>query len=189
MDIITLSTIVISICAISVSIVTAIWSVKKVTKKYHFENDVIDVSAIVSEFSQRMKRLEEGLVDQKVKHEILELRIQKHHVNEIHPSLVTNNPEEPTTSSDHHLPTRKSQIVPWSDDYKLGMTERNVLHIVLEGAGRLNAKEIQQRIGKTREHTARLMNSLFREGFVKRDTNVRPYAYTITDKGRNALKV
>src|ERR1700739_2996946 len=41
------------------------------------EDSVNEVSAIVSEFGSRLKRLEEGLVDLKVKQEILDLRVAK----------------------------------------------------------------------------------------------------------------
>src|SRR5579872_4301888 len=39
------------------------------------DDNLLEVSAIVSEFSQRLRRLEESLVDQKVKLEIMDLRI------------------------------------------------------------------------------------------------------------------
>ncbi|HVB12261.1 MAG TPA: hypothetical protein VNE86_03950, partial [Nitrososphaerales archaeon] len=59
--------------------------------------------------------------------------------------------------------------------------------LVFEGRGKITAKDIQQRIGRTREHTARMMNGLFQEGLVDRDISVRPFAYSITQKGRDLL--
>ena len=72
-------------------------------------------------------------------------------------------------------------------DRRSGSTEREALRLVFEGRGKTTAKDIQQKIGRTREHTARMMNSLFQEGLVERDVTVRPFAYSITQKGRDLL--
>ena len=70
LDIITLVTISLSIGAILIVIIIGAWLNNKVTVKHHIQTDPIEVAALVSEFSQRLKRLEEGLIDQKVKQEI-----------------------------------------------------------------------------------------------------------------------
>jgi predicted transcriptional regulator len=170
--------------------VTVVWLRTKVTKEYHTPSDLIEVSAIVSEFNQRMKRLEEGLVDQKVKQEILELRMERRPQPSsiLRPPLRDNNRELDDLEPRRPIVGRKLAVnTSRSDEHRLGSTEREVLNMVMEGEGRLTAREIQQRIGKTREHTARMMNALFQDGFVERDTTARPYSYSITDKGRNIL--
>ncbi len=78
MDIITLTALSLSIVSIVIVIVSTLLLRRQVTSQYHTNDDTgLEVSAIVSEFSQRMKRLEENLVDQKVKLEIMELRMQR----------------------------------------------------------------------------------------------------------------
>ena len=72
-------------------------------------------------------------------------------------------------------------------DKKLGVTEIEALRLVFEGRGKISAREIQQRIGRTREHTARMMNSLYHDGLVERDVTARPFSYSITEKGRELL--
>ena len=72
-------------------------------------------------------------------------------------------------------------------DKKLGTTEVEALRLVFEGRGKVSAKEIQQRIGRTREHTARMMNALYHDGLVSRDVTARPFSYSITEKGRDVL--
>ena len=79
LDIITLVAISLSIGALLIVIITSAWLNAKVTSKNHSQSDAIEVAALVSEFSQRLKRLEEGLIDQKVKQEILELRFERRH--------------------------------------------------------------------------------------------------------------
>jgi hypothetical protein len=51
----------------------------------------------------------------------------------------------------------------------------------------LTTREIQQIIGRTREHTSRLMKKLFDGKFVDRNMDTKPFRYTITDEGRKLL--
>ena len=162
LDIITLVEISLSIGALLIVIITGAWLNAKVTSKNHSQSDTIEVAALVSEFSQRLKRLEEGLIDQKVKQEILELRFERsynltsrveHGTDDAR--LVVTDPvvaRQPISRKPGTSAAKSSQN-------RLGNTERDVLRMVMEGGGRLTAREIQQRIAKTREHTARMLNS------------------------------
>lgn len=47
----------------------------------------------------------------------------------------------------------------------------------------MTTTQIQERVGKTREHTSRIMNGLYHSGFVMRDTSSKPFKYSITDTG------
>ena len=51
----------------------------------------------------------------------------------------------------------------------------------------LTTREIQQSIGRTREHTSRLMKKLYDDKFVDRDTSSKPFKYTITGEGHRLL--
>jgi predicted transcriptional regulator len=51
----------------------------------------------------------------------------------------------------------------------------------------LTTREIQQYIGRTREHTSRLMKKLYDDKFVDRDTSSKPFKYTITGEGHRLL--
>jgi hypothetical protein len=68
---------------------------------------------------------------------------------------------------------------------KLSPTERGVLELLAGGARA--APEIGRLVTKSREHTARLMKSLFEQGFVEREANRQPYEYRLNDKVREAL--
>jgi CTP-dependent riboflavin kinase len=50
------------------------------------------------------------------------------------------------------------------------------------------SREVQHAIGRTREHTARLMKKLHDLGLVSRDINAKPFRYNITDAGQETLK-
>ncbi len=51
----------------------------------------------------------------------------------------------------------------------------------------LTTREVQRAIGRTREHTSRLMKKLFEEKLVHRDMSAKPFRYTITVEGRKLL--
>ncbi len=61
-----------------------------------------------------------------------------------------------------------------------------VLELITEGG--VTSRDIRATIGRTREHTSRLMKRLFEGGYVKRDTDTKPYTYSITNKGRVRLE-
>jgi predicted transcriptional regulator len=50
------------------------------------------------------------------------------------------------------------------------------------------SREVQLAVGRTREHTARLMKKLHDSGLVSRDVNTKPFRYNITDVGRERLE-
>lgn len=51
----------------------------------------------------------------------------------------------------------------------------------------MTSRDIQITIDRTREHTSRLMKKLYKDGFVERHTNTKPYTYSITEKGRQRI--
>ena len=61
---------------------------------------------------------------------------------------------------------------------QLTPTELDVLGLI-EEMGEGSVPQIRERIGKTREHTARLLKKLFERGFIDRNTSGMPYRYYI----------
>jgi len=68
---------------------------------------------------------------------------------------------------------------------RLSPTERSVLGLLVSGPKA--APEIGRLMAKSREHTARLMKSLFEQGFVERETDRQPYEYHLNDKVKGVL--
>lgn len=64
-------------------------------------------------------------------------------------------------------------------------TEVQILRILAEGPK--TSSEIKDVVGKSREHTARLMKILFGRGLVVRNDKNKPYVYEITEDGRRYL--
>lgn len=194
-DDITLSALLISVISIVLVIISLVMQRQSRVERDNGDKS-LEVSAIVSEFNQRMKRLEENLVDQKVKLEILDLRVNRTRVeaSTVHSSPLVAREEKllepvPQTPVNVFSTTTKGQSEAEVVQKRLGGTELEALRIVHEGGGRATAKEIQLKIGRTREHTARMMNALFQDGLVERDVSVRPFSYSISQKGRELLRM
>lgn len=62
-------------------------------------------------------------------------------------------------------------------------TEARVLRLLV-GGPRTSA-QIKEEVGRSREHTARLMKALFDRGLVVRNDRNKPYVYEITDSGKS----
>ena len=52
----------------------------------------------------------------------------------------------------------------------------------------LTSNDIKNAIGRTREHTSRLMKKLFEENFVYRDITTKPFKYRLTEQGKKYLE-
>jgi predicted transcriptional regulator len=61
-----------------------------------------------------------------------------------------------------------------------------VLHLITSKA--MTSRDIQITLKKSREHTSRLMKKLFEEGYVQRNTDSKPYTYSITEKGLSKVE-
>ncbi len=54
--------------------------------------------------------------------------------------------------------------------------------------GEKTAPEIREKIGLTREHTARLMKKLYKDGYMERSTHKMPYIYRLKEEMQKILK-
>ena len=61
-----------------------------------------------------------------------------------------------------------------------------VLHLITHKA--MTSRDIQITLKKSREHTSRLMKKLFEDGFVQRNTESKPYTYSISKKGMEKVE-
>jgi hypothetical protein len=64
-------------------------------------------------------------------------------------------------------------------------TETRVLQLLLDGPK--TSAQIRESIGRSREHTARLLKFLFDKGLVIRNSRNKPYVYELTDSGKSYL--
>ena len=60
-----------------------------------------------------------------------------------------------------------------------------VLQLITNKA--MTSRDIQITTKRSREHTSRLMKKLFERGLVQRNTETKPYSYSITEKGKEKI--
>jgi len=135
----------------------------------YYERQLIDMKI-------RLDALEIQGIEQKVEDPNLELKqfLEKLAKNEVQerPIEVENKPE---VVPEKEIPKPVIQnLTPTNPvDY--------VLHLITNKA--MTSRDIQITLKKSREHTSRLMKKMFEEGYVQRNTESKPYTYSITDKG------
>jgi CRP-like cAMP-binding protein len=173
-------------------------SIAKIIPRIH-ENASI-VNAIASEYARRMEKYDSAIADLRVRLDVIELQSQKHLMTQqVHStenkSFVTlsdtsqEQSHRPSFSAYHrpkieHL-KRIAGDIPDSNDVHNG-TADYVLKLLDEKS--MTSKEVQHAIGRSREHTSRLMKRLCEYGFVNRDSDTKPFTYALAEAGRLRLK-
>jgi len=152
-------------------------------------SDVADPTQV-----ERLEYYERQLIDMKIRLDSLE--IQGVEENPVDPNLElkqfieklveTKEPEkeievikEPEVVLEKQVSTPNlSNIEPVSPvDY--------VLQLITNKA--MTSRDIQITTKRSREHTSRLMKKLFESGLVQRNTETKPYSYSITEKGKEKI--
>ncbi|HEY8109935.1 MAG TPA: winged helix DNA-binding protein [Candidatus Nitrosotenuis sp.] len=130
----------------------------------------------------RMEYYERQLIDMKIRMDALDLE--------------ENPPIETIVERIEPVIERKEQVVAKKEPEKQvqkprmpnmdfnGVAEHVLGLITLK---EMTSRDIQITIGRSREHTSRLMKRLFEEGLVERNTKLKPFTYKITEKGRIKL--
>jgi len=128
-------------------------------------------SQTVAQYESRFKEYEDMLVDMRVKLDTLELRSDVSQVSQETSDIIDAN----------HKPKAVRRSL---EQEGKGLVDY-VLKLLVEGPK--SSRQIETVIGRSREHTARLMKKLFELGYVTRDTKTKPYTYAITDAGKTML--
>jgi len=134
---------------------------------------------------ERLEFYERQLIDMKIRLDALDLDAYStklyHPVPEIERVEHTSNKNEWV----HH-----KEIVGDPQEQRVpNMGYQNATDYVLKliTSKPMTSRDIQITLGRSREHTSRLMKKLFDDGYVKRNTNSKPYTYSITNKGKEKL--
>lgn len=176
-----------------------------------FREDGSIVEAVVSEYSRRLGVYEKALADLLVRMDVLEKGFSRtsstieekrdvvpeishqYHASQTSPQVQyhadrVSDTVTITQRPQHHAEQYASSIpVPsysQSQEDTNGTTEY-ILKMLSERPR--TSREIQHALGRTREHTSRLMKRMFEVGFVARDGNSKPFRYSVTEAGRRQL--
>ena len=149
-------------------------------------SDVFDASQ-----SERLEYYERQLIDMKIRLDAIEIQGVEQKVDD--PNLELKQFLEKLAKNQvQERPVEvvaiKTEAVPEKEDSTpiiQNITPTNpidyVLHLITTKA--MTSRDIQVTLKKSREHTSRLMKKLFEDGYVQRNTESKPYTYSITEKG------
>jgi predicted transcriptional regulator len=148
-------------------------------------SDVFDASQ-----AERLEYYERQLIDMKIRLDAIEIQGIEQKVED--PNLELKQFLEKLARNEvQERPIEvvaKAEVVPEKVDSTpiiQNITPTNpinyVLHLITSKA--MTSRDIQITLKKSREHTSRLMKKLFEEGYVQRNTESKPYTYSITEKG------
>jgi predicted transcriptional regulator len=154
-------------------------------------SDVFDASQ-----AERLEYYERQLIDMKIRLDSLEIQGIEQKV--VDPNLELKQFLEKLAKNE--VQTRpievvsKVKVVPEKENFTPSIQNivptnpiDYVLHLITTKA--MTSRDIQITLKRSREHTSRLMKKLFEDGFVKRNTDSKPYSYSISEKGKERINV
>jgi len=145
-------------------------------RQYKADREVVD--AVVLEYTRRLCDYDKAIAQLRTKVDIMEIRAQP-------PQVVSQRPSQPQP---HVAPVSEPVTITQhaTIEREVNGTIDYILKLLIERPR--TSREVQLAIGRTREHTARLMKKLHDLGLVSRDITTKPFRYNITDAGQKMLK-
>ena len=152
-------------------------------------SDVTDPTQV-----ERLEYYERQLIDMKIRLDSLE--IQGVEENPIDPNLElkqfieklveTKEPEKQIeVIKEPEIVLEKQISTPNLSNIEHVSPVNYVLQLITNKA--MTSRDIQITTKRSREHTSRLMKKLFESGLVQRNTETKPYSYSITEKGKGKI--
>jgi len=150
------------------------------------KSEVLDASQ-----SERLEYYERQLIDMKIRLDAIEIQgiEQKSEdpnleLKQFLERLARNEALEEGVSQPKVVPERLASTPSISSTVHTNPTDY-VLHLITNKS--MTSRDIQITLKKSREHTSRLMKKLFEDGYVQRNTETKPYTYSITKKGKTKV--
>ena len=165
--------------------IVGLYAYIKVRPLVKTRSDVFDASQ-----AERLEYYERQLIDMKIRLDAIEIQGIEQKVEDPNLELkqfleklakneVQERPIEVATKAE--IIPEKANSTPIIQNITPTSPVDYVLHLITSKA--MTSRDIQVTLKKSREHTSRLMKKLFEEGYVQRNTESKPYTYSITEKG------
>lgn len=179
----------------SAAVVVLIYATVGAVRVLRREREVAEfLSSMMDEIRSKLALQEKRLLDCQVKLEILELRVDRSTPTRApEPSIVGARTapaprQEPRQAIATRLVARHdvtSEITGPGEEIQ--DLEARILRLLRERVW--TAVELRRAVGRSREHTARVMKRLHSLGLVTRSSARKPYVYSISEKGRAFLPI
>jgi len=156
---------------------------KKVTKKVEdYEGRLSDLTKIVADVPH---------IEDKFSGQLNEMRSEVVGLKEAQEKVMKKFVEIEKIKKEAYVPEVQIEAaIPIKREKALEpLTETELMVLETIGKeGEKTAPEIRENIGLTREHTARLMKKLYKDGYLERDTHKMPYVYRLKEEMQKILK-
>jgi hypothetical protein len=153
---------------------------------------------------QRMRKQDERILDMMGRLEVVQSRVMAAAAAPALPAVPPPPPPAPSTAPPEEVPggvigpspvvQRLESHVESRESHEshaeprvVELDETQLAAIRFLGESPRNTRQLTDALGKSREHTARLMKELFDLGFVSRNDATKPFVYQLTDSGRSFL--
>ena len=130
---------------------------------------------------ERLQYYENLLIDMKIRLDSLELVKEPEEL----PQAQISRPREERHEPERIVEIKEEKPKARVHNMNFGSATEYVLRLITEKP--MTSRDIQVTIGRSREHTSRMMKKLFEEGLVERDMQTKPFTYKITQKGLTRL--
>jgi CRP-like cAMP-binding protein len=149
-------------------------------RRYRADEAVVE--AVVMEYTRRLRDYDRVIAELRSKVDIMEVRSQPPQATTSQFQQASHQPQPHVAPVSEPVAVTQHAVV---ENEGNGTTDY-ILKLLVEKPR--TSREVQLAVGRTREHTARLMKKLHDSGLVSRDVNAKPFRYNITDAGRERLK-
>jgi hypothetical protein len=140
-------------------------------------------SDLLNSYTERLQYYENQLIDMKIHLDSIELLKEtgELEIPITRPKEIRVEKQEAASDTREEKPKERMHNMNFvnATDY--------VLRLITEKS--MTSRDIQITIGRTREHTSRMMKKFFEEGLVERNMQTKPFTYYITDKGKTKLGI
>ena len=138
--------------------------------------------------SERLEFYERQLIDLKIKLDAIDL--ENLSFSQEIPQNIVNNEEKPVQVVEKPMQIVPEQVpVQATVEKTPNMSSGDIVEAVLRLITNKSrtSRDIQITLGKSREHISRTMKKMSDNGLVERNTNAKPYSYSITQNGLSKL--
>jgi len=136
---------------------------------------------------ERLEYYESQLIDMKIKLDALDMEEQSTKLFDSEINQVEKLSKGDIKMNNHKGVEKTIQQIHRAPNMGYQNTTDYVLRLITDKS--MTSRDIQITLGRSREHTSRLMKKLFDDGYVKRSSDSKPYFYSITEKGKEKLRL
>ncbi len=156
---------------------------KKVAKKVEeYEGRLTDITKLMDDVPH---------IEEKFSGQLKEMKSEVASIKEAQDKVMKKLVEIEKIKQEAYVPEVKIEAaIPIKKERALApLTETELMVLeTISKEGEKTAPEIREKIALTREHSARLMKKLYKDGYLERDTHKMPYVYRLKEEMQKILK-